>query len=606
MNKTKRQMKITIFLLSFISLIFSQELNLVVVDNFNAGSSNARVIIDTLLSRTEKSKPDLIVFNGLQPEDKDDNYFNVLKSETFFLPHKNEFNWIKSSRNNFLQNFGDYNFHFTKDSLSIIGLNCSVFWNDKSHLGKEELLFTEAELDGIPVENKIILVLPDNPGDIQNIDELLVLFNGRRIHSIISPIESRTVPTSYNGINIVQPKEYKNEDTIFREVFVNKDTTEVNQFFLGSESEQVASVVEHTSRFNSSFDDMVFDPDSLIIWKKEIDASLIGSLVFSEDKIFSADQSGRVLCLDTLGNELWEYFSFGNIYSTPVYQDGFVAVASIQGDLETIDANNGEALQSIGFNSPVTSNLAALNYKGRQNLMIPKQTNSNAAIIACTENGTVYCYDLETLQEYWHFDSPQGLIQGTPFIQNNQIIFYSGDGIIYSVDGSNGWLVWKGKTYKDNERAFPLASDFVSNDNDIFISIPNNKLYSIETLLGTINWSHSKYNTWTSLGIANKGNIVFAKSADNRFHFLSARQGTWVRELYPKLGKEKTKTDIIEIGNSVYFGLEDGYLVRINNQRNAEKILKLDSSPLYYIKQITDNKLLISTRNGTIAVIKIR
>ena len=436
-------MRKLILLCLLMTTVFPQELKFVVANNFDLSKTNSSLQLTAIQKNINVDKVKFAVFNALKPGKENDGYFNEISTDKYFIPNKNQFNWIKSSRSNFLVNFRDLNFRYDADDILVIGLNCSVFWDDKSRLSKEELNFLKNELDDTLPTQEIILILPDNPENIANIYDALALLNNKRVRFFISSIDDPQVVTNFNGINVLHQKEFREKTTVCQKISIKGDTTMIYQVFDDTSNELVRTLVDSTESFSSQIQTVFYDPDSLLIWEKNVNSSLIGDLCFAENKIISADQSGRVLAMDTLGNDLWEYFSFGNIYSTPVCKDGFAAVGSIQGDLEAIDAKTGEQMQSIGFDDAVSSNLAILNYNGPSNLMIPKQTKSKAAVIVGLEDGALYCYDMETLQEYWKFDTPKGAIQGTPFIQKDQIIFYSADGNIYMADGSNGWLTWK-------------------------------------------------------------------------------------------------------------------------------------------------------------------
>jgi outer membrane protein assembly factor BamB len=283
-----------------------------------------------------------------------------------------------------------------------------------------------------------------------------------------------------------------------------------------------------------------------------------------------------------------------------------LAIATVQGDLETIKIENGRAIQSLGFGSAITSDLLSFDYTGSySSLMLPKQTRSKAAVVAGTEQGTLYCYDLETLQELWKFEQPADAIIGKPLFAKGAILFYSLDGFLYSINAQSGLLNWKSKLTDKNESKI-LASELTNNSDDVFISLTNGKIFSYDILLGKRNWQYDKYKLFTSLKVSGDGRLIYGKSTNDRFHILSAQLGTWVREIITKIGNDKINTDITELGKNIYFGNEEGYLVQVDENYGVKKIFRNSITPLYSITVVSKNKLILGYHNGTISLIRIK
>jgi outer membrane protein assembly factor BamB len=145
----------------------------------------------------------------------------------------------------------------------------------------------------------------------------------------------------------------------------------------------------------------------------------------------------------------------------------------------------------------------------------------------------------------------------------------------------------------------------VNNSDDIFIALSNGDLFSFDILLGKKNWEYSKYNLTPSLSVSEDRRLIFSKSSDDRFHFLSANLGTWVKELYTNIGKHHTITDITEINDQIYFGDDEGFVYQIKSNYNIDKLFRLNNSAVHSVKKYADNKLVIATHDGFISLLNL-
>ncbi|MCZ7603739.1 MAG: PQQ-binding-like beta-propeller repeat protein [Melioribacteraceae bacterium] len=589
------------------SIVCAQNIRFIIVDELDvtskSGKDNLAKVINSI---NQLSEIDFVVFNGikLDLDDTDDTIINSIKKIKFAvyaLPSSSLFYPDNTAREEFMNLFGDLSFRKNYDSQKVIGLNTSVGWNNSPFFERETFSFLKNEkLDSL---SSSIIILNSDPELIKNFDDLANHFNESKIKFIAAPLQSskeflrENISQLNTGVNTK-----RNE--AFKIIEVGNDTIAVR---IGKFEGELASEKIYTVKESSFIDanpDHLFDQSKMLIWKYDLGYSLSSRVITSSDRIYAADVSGQVVCLDSLGKKVWDYFSFGYIYSKPTLRDGYLAIATVQGDLETINARTGKPLQSLGFDSPITSDLMSFDYDGKYNLMMPKESRSKAAVVAGTKQGTLYCYDLETMQELWRFNQSTDAIIGEPLLIKNQIYFYSMDGHIYTVNSRTGLLAWKAKLTEKNETRV-YASNIASNNESIFISLSNGKVFSYDVLLGRKNWESDKYRSSLTLNISKDGRHLFVRSTNDRFHVLSAKTGTWVRELITKVGDNYSFTEIIEHGKNIYYGNDDGFLIQMDTDYQTEKIFRQENSPLYSITPFGNNKLVIAYHNGIISLIRI-
>ena len=78
----------------------------------------------------------------------------------------------------------------------------------------------------------------------------------------------------------------------------------------------------------------------------ELKSSTI-STVKVDDRLFSATKNGKIFCLDENQKELWNYETNSSVYSSPIVEKDLLVAATIEGDLFTINVNNGNVFQVI-------------------------------------------------------------------------------------------------------------------------------------------------------------------------------------------------------------------------------------------------------------------
>lgn len=601
--------KYFLILIALLLQISAQKLDFIIVDEFDVKSASGQNDLTELVnSLNQLSEIDFVVFNGLNCnlDDSDELITRTLKKIKFpvyIQPAKKSFWLDKPAREKFMNRFGDLNFRKNYDKLKVIGLNSTVAWREEPFFERETFSFlTNERLDSLVTS---ILILNGAPIETKNFDQIEKYFNGSKVKLIAAPLVTQKAFVDGN-ISVLNTTLNSRKGEVFQVITISNDSLIVKTSTLSGKLSRPNVYKIAANPFEKTNISSIYDPDKISKWDFNLGYSSVSDAIVHDGKIFAADVSGQVVCLDTLGRKKWEYFSFGYIYSTPTARDGYLAIGTIQGDLETIDSRNGKQIQSLGFDSPITSDLMSFDYTGSYgNLMLPKRTNSKAAVVAGTESGTIYCYDLETLQELWRFDKPKDAIIGKPIFAKGAVLFYSLDGCLYSVNSSTGLLIWESKLMNKNSSDI-YASSLVNNSDDVFISLTNGEIFSYDILLGKKNWDFDKYKLFTSLNISEDGRLIYGKSTNDRLHILSAKLGSWVREIKTNVGNDNTETEIVEQGKNIYFGNEDGYLIKVDDNYSTKKIYRNEITPLHSLTPVGKNKLLLGYYNGTISLIRIK
>jgi hypothetical protein len=140
------------------------------------------------------------------------------------------------------------------------------------------------------------------------------------------------------------------------------------------------------------------------------------------------------------GAILWSASGMGRLSSTPIYSDELLFVASENGTLSQLDAQNGQLLKTVKASSGIT--------------VAPLYTGN--AIVAVTQSGNLVAYETRSLAKLWEYTG--GSPGSTPASfspSQNRLVYVTQDLFVHAVDISNGTLLWR---VKPTGRSYTTAS----------------------------------------------------------------------------------------------------------------------------------------------------
>ena len=336
--------------------------------------------------------------------------------------------------------------------------------------------------------------------------------------------------------------------------------------------------------------------------KIDLNSTSLLEPVFSNNRIFTADKSGVLACYDTLGIQIWKNDTYGELVSLPALVDEYLISGTTNGDINEFKSNSGEQVQSIGIDDPVTTGITFTNYNGNNELVMPKTTNSKAAIILGTASGKIFCYDVETLQEYWHNSDAHKRIRFNPVITGNKILFSCMDGYIYCIESGNGLLIWRWK--ESAETGFNNAT--ILTDGKYIYAVSSDRiLYCIDILLGKLVWKSKGNNIFPAIAFSKDLKNIITETADKKIVFYSAEKGKIAKEINLTADFDSTSIPVIDTGNGLLYG-SHGNIFITNNNSNEENIYNFGDSNVISITRIDEKRFMASSSKGTIIIFGVR
>lgn len=339
-----------------------------------------------------------------------------------------------------------------------------------------------------------------------------------------------------------------------------------------------------------------------ILTKIELQSLLISAPIFLGNKIYTAEKSGVIRCFDSTGSVVWKHSVSSEIISRVIIADGQLAAGTANGEIVALIAFTGEQIQSIGIDDSITTNLTGFEYKGDKELFLPKLSSSKTAIIFGTQSGTIYCLDLETLQEYWRNNDSRRSIISQPVVVENKILFTGADGYLYSIDARNGLLNWRWKETAETEFS---NSQIICDGKKVFLVSNDFQLYCIDLLLGKLIWKVDKIKILPAIGLSINIKDLFAKTLDKRFLIISTDKGTVQKQVKRDDEFDSTLIPPFESNGKIYFTNRNS-IFAFNKNFKEELITEFGENMVHSFQFIGENKFLVSPTTGTILIFKSR
>ncbi|MDH7605877.1 MAG: PQQ-binding-like beta-propeller repeat protein, partial [Melioribacter sp.] len=501
----------------------------------------------------------------------------------------------------FQDNYDD-KFAIRFNNKIFIGLSPIIPLTNYYHYITENINWLNETLDTLKLSDEIYFFSPVQfDVKVDNWKTLLTNLSGKNLKLMINGNATKTELRNLHGYSIldVQSSQHTNK--------------KIFDFVLIEISDDSVKIFDNTKKIITAFDKTIdipkekIDIDKLqainsdILLSINLNSTMLKSCSYWNNKIYTFDYSGLISCIDTTGKVKWEFDANGNIIGKPIIADMMIATATFQGDLISLSAISGEQFQSIGFEDYITTDLLAINYNGDKELMIPKLSQSTTAVVFGTSSGKVYCYDLETLQEYWSNNYCKEMISSNLLYVDNKIFYTSRDGFLYCIDARNGITIWRWKEKANTDLSY---SQLLSDGKKVFVISQEGILYAVNLLLGKLDWKINN-QFFQNFGLSENKKMIFAESQNNEFMIISADKGKIERKIKTDINFLNSFSTPVEIDNKIFWS-GNGFINYFDSKFNSVKNLYLGTAPIHPVEKISSNKYLTSNIDGTIVIFKTR
>jgi outer membrane protein assembly factor BamB len=313
-------------------------------------------------------------------------------------------------------------------------------------------------------------------------------------------------------------------------------------------------------------------------------------VVTTSTKYYISTSDGSVICLDTQGTIIWEYNTDGLIHSSLLKEKDLIVTMTNEGDLFTINANNGDLVQVIGIGESIDSDIQLIDLE--YNRMNTK------GIVFGTVYGNIYCYELYSLEMVWENYLSDSSIVSKPLVVKNKIIFESIESY-YCVNARNGTLIWKWKKERKGETT-SFYSDLISNGKSVFYVDEIGELFSIDLLLGTAQWKKGKkLKASGKLFTITNSNEMIVHTKKNQLLVVNQSNGKVKKEIeLPEDLENVLPVYLIENGTEILVGFLNGSICKLDIEDKSLKPLILGKARVISIVTLGDKEFLTNNLNG--------
>ncbi len=598
-----------LFLLLSATIIFPQQTKFAIISNPKISDLKSAALLDSTISYINRNDEiNFVVITGSLTEkglEKEADVFinclSRLSKQIFVLQGSSD---VRDANGwQLLNDISADKFSYKNNGSTFIGLSPIIPFTNLNHFRSENLEWLSHVLDSIKIGDGLIFFSPVKlENNTDNWESIFSLFNKKTPDLIINGGSEKPSFRNFKGYSVLD----------IPSISLNKN--KLPEFFTVSVSKDSINILDSSGKLFATIDKTIaIGKDSINIpvvetfganieMNTELNSTMITSTSYWNGHIYTSDESGLISCIDSTGKVLWDYDAGGNIYGKPVIADGMITFATYQGDITSASVIDGEQIQSIGFEENITSDLTLINYEGKRELMIPKLSESKSAIVFGAADGKVLCYDLETLQQYWVNEDAGGMVREKPIYSQNKILFTSRDGYIYCIDARDGLLIWRWKEKADTDLS---DSPIYSNGKSVFVVSKDGIVYSINLLLGKLEWKLDKVNGSSNFGISDDNSSLLLFSRNNSFYIIDAAKGKITKEIKSAGAFYESLDHPVRFGDNIFYS-SNGMIYKLNGKNIPDKIIFAGNSPLHTLINISDNKFLASNVDGRIIIFTLR
>ncbi|MEG8947605.1 PQQ-binding-like beta-propeller repeat protein [Rosettibacter firmus] len=600
--------KLLLIVLFIGTIINAQKINFALISTASIEKTGNYSQLDSTISRINQiDNLAFVIICGNLTSSGSEKEFVILKSSLnklnkpyFLLPTTNDFldanGWV------YFNEFYDKKFSIRNGNKVIIGLSPSIPFTKINHYTVEDINWLYETLDTLKLSDEIFFISPLQIDlYVDNWKSLLYTLSTKNIKLIINANSNKTELRTLSGYSVFDIQFNNQPSNKILDLIITEISNDSVKIYNNDKILAVNDKTIDISKDKLSKDELKsFESD--IQLNINLNTTLLTSCNWWNQKIYTADYSGLISCIDTTGKVRWEFDANGNIIGSPLIADRMFVVSTFQGDLITLSAISGEQIQSIGFEDYITTDLLSIEYKGDKELMIPKLTSSNTAIVFGTASGKIYCYDLETLQEYWVNDYCKNMITSKLLYVDNKIFYTSTDGYLYCIDARSGITIWRWKEKVNTDLSY---SQILSDGKRLFVVSKDGILYAINLLLGKLEWKIENSNILQNIGISENKKFIYAISSNKEFIIISIQKQKIENKIKIDSSFLYTFSTPFQSGNNILW-CDSGFVNYLNTKYENKKILFLGYAPVHPIIQISQNKFLASNIDGTITIFKLR
>ncbi|MBS4034281.1 MAG: PQQ-binding-like beta-propeller repeat protein [Ignavibacterium sp.] len=600
---------ILFFIIPFIlkaGLLSAQETQFAVIADPLLGSKNSETILITIVDNIN-NRNDLdfvIVFGDISTDgsyaklNSADNILSKIKIPYYVAPGSNDISEAINGGIDYFQSIGGDGFSFSYSSAIFISINPSLPFNTElKRISVNEKRWV-SDFIASSGKNELFLFTPVIPVEIQNRNDLLNALNNVEYPFIFSSNTDKYSREEFDGIELIKLPSLNEKQTGYNTIRIENDSIYIFSRLLADKSDLLIDVIPiEPAAIQSEIDKTATVFESSVSIKNTInlnDLHLAGALS-NEGSVYTASKDGIITCFDDKGNKKWDFFAMGTMFHSPVRYKDVLAAVIFEGDLITLNANNGDVLQVIGMgrniiNAPALIDIEHNGYKTK-------------GIIITTVSGEIFCYELFSLELVWSHKLNKGRITAKPLQVGNILIFNNWNGEVFALNSDSGTIIWRFKLPGATGTIKTFSSP-LSFEQTVFVLYGDDIIVSIDLLQGTHKWINNKVSHQHSFALKPDGQII-VKGNNNSIIILSSADGKLIKSL-PSMSNNYFPNNIVVSDNFILNGTAEGDVFLIDNNFSLIKLFNSFDAPIRSISEVKPDSFVSLDIDGNLIFFDIK
>lgn len=330
------------------------------------------------------------------------------------------------------------------------------------------------------------------------------------------------------------------------------------------------------------------------VWEINNNSLSTTNILTSPNWFYFISDSGLIYCYDFAGKEKWTTEVLGITSNNSVLYKDLLLAATVEGDLYSINSNNGEILQVVGIGENITTDLAIIE--------ITTANSKTIGVVLGTSEGNIFCYDAFTFELLWGKNISQSPIISKPLVEKDKVIFLNNNSSLYCINSKSGSLIWK---YESSDKQSFSAKDFpISDGKNIYSLSSDGKLFAFDLLLGKKTWSSNAKGVLNQFYISSDKQKLFLMDNNGLITIYTAKNGKAIGTIDFKKS-ELFSFIIAENDGNTLVGLSDGSLFTFDSKFSSRELISPTQIPITSINVFNEDEFLIKDINGKITFYKI-
>ena len=479
-----------------------------------------------------------------------------------------------------------------------IGLNDFSPWRSKGHFSIEDLKWLDTVITSTTAGEEVYLYssVPLTEKNIGNWYEVPNRLSNKNWRALFYPAQQNKIfpETSPPSVEI---KPSITKENNWNYTLVNNKTDSL--FFYEISKDTLQKLWGALSKSDTSNNITTIDSSGFInysadiLWQKDLQKEMYAPVLVTEDKIFTTSFNGEINCFDLDGNIIWTHQLERTVLSGFVREKDLVLIGTYEGDLFSLNANNGNVVQVMGVGEPITSQLVTAD--------VHYNDTDTKGVVAATSNGSLYFYEIFSFELIWMNNSSKEMIETKPLVLKDKILFTAHDAYLYNIDLNSGVLNWKWSARNSSNLSSP-----VTNGKYVFVSSPDKYITAIDLLQGTPAWRKNEHRGYESLNITNDNQKLLIKSLNEYFVIADASTGKGEKKIKCGFGNDPNPSTILEINNDYLFGTGDGMIYRVDKNSKCTPVLFMGNARITTLQSVGDNLVAAANCDGKIVLFKLK